>query len=399
MIINASNYEQITLLARAYGIVCEERYDLGDAQSPVILSDTTDPTGEVANTLASQGVPVLYLAYDPPVNLSPSISILKGGEVRWEQIYAWIQSSNQTQEQKQHIAHLNVKRTVGFFGIQPGVGAGSIARALSFYSAMNGKKTLYIDMDIRFPKAPYLIGYKDSRYTLEGLLEALQSKERPNMEPYFLHKSKMGQVSKQLAEHFKKLPDLLYVLSPSADLGFEYFPTLGTDLNEITDYMKKIVEGAKPFFENIIFSMGSDPDEPLHLAILRACDQRVFVMDTSPSAVRLFPQRIKLLENTGVPMDGAQVILNKLPEKMDIDVFEEFLQRSVTYTVPYDPQMITEIHKLNLLGGKSFESAIGEIAEGLLGLEKEAKRREAGSKKTGRVSLLSQFSLFREKTV
>ncbi|MBA4533803.1 hypothetical protein [Brevibacillus halotolerans] len=386
MIINSSKFNQITILAKTYGYSCVEKYDLGNVTSPVILSEQTDLSGEVANTLASNGIPVLYLAYEPPTNISPSVSILKGEEVGWEQIRTWIDSALLIKNEERQIANLKVKRTIGFYGIQPGVGSGSIARGLALKSALSGKKTLYIDFDIRFPKAPYLIGFRDARYTLEGLIEAILIDDKVAMEPYFLHKSKMENVTKKQQEHFKKFPENFFVLSPSSDIGLEYFPDLGTNLDSITELIKKIVDGAKPFFENIIFSMGSDPDEPLNIAILRACDQRILVTDTSPSGVSLFKSRRELLHNAGVPEDGTQVILSKVPQKMDVKQLEEILGQDVNLIVHYDPNMISAIQELNLLGGELFHNSITNIGNLFLDL----KNGEKSSDKRGIFKWLSK---------
>ncbi|AYB41743.1 hypothetical protein D5F52_26685 (plasmid) [Brevibacillus laterosporus] len=386
MIINASKFNQITILCKKYGYSCEEKYDLGNVTSPVILSDQTDVSGEVANTLASNGIPVLYLAYQPPTNISPSVSILKGEEVVWEQIQTWIDSALLIKNEERQIANLKVKRTIGFYGIQPGVGSGSIARGLALKSALSGKKTLYIDFDIRFPKAPFLIGFRDVRYTLEGLIESILTGDKVAMEPYFLHKSKMENVTKKQQEHFKKFPENFFVLSPSSDIGIEYFPDLGTNLDSITELIKNIVDGAKPFFENIIFSMGSDPDEPLNIAILRACDQRILVTDTSPSGVSLFKSRRELLHNAGVPEDGTQVILSKVPQKMDVKQVEEILGQDVNLIVHYDPNMISAIQELNLLGGELFHNSITNIGNLFLDL----KNGEKSSDKRGIFKWLSK---------
>ncbi|MDT3417167.1 hypothetical protein QO009_003062 [Brevibacillus aydinogluensis] len=385
MIINASKIEKITTLASQYGIICEERLDLGGVTHPVILSDSTDPLGEVANTLASSGVPVLYLAYEPPINLSSYVRVMSGESISWDAIYAWITQAEESMKQQVQIANLNVKRTIGVFGIQPGIGASSIARGLSLFSAQHGKKTLYIDLNYRFPKAPYLIGYKGN--TLEELLESLLNKTKPNMEPFFLHKSKMQNLTKHQQEHFKTLPDDFYVLSPSGELGLEYFPNVGVDLDEVTDLMKKVIDGAKPYFETIIISMSSDPDEILNLAALRVCDQRLFVSDTSPSSVSLFPQRIKLLTDSGVPMEGAQTVLNKVPAKMNsIQPIEELLAQTVTYSVGYDATMVEEINNLNLLGGTVFKKGIESMSEQLLGI------RKAGKESSGLLGFLRSSS-------
>lgn len=372
MIINASNIHEITQFAKNDGIVCEERLDLGGITQPVILSDLTDPRAEVANTLSSQGVPVLYVAYQAPVNLSSMVTVLSGEEVSWSAIKQWITVSLEKVNQQVQIANLSVKRTIGVFGIQPGVGAGSIARGLSLYSARKGKKTLYIDLNYRYPKAPFLIGYKGN--SLEELLETLISKSKPVMESYFLHKSKMQQLTRQQLEHFKTLPDDFYVISPSGELGLEYFPSVGDDLDEATTLLKKIVEGAKPYFETIVLSMGSDPDDIVNLAALRACDQSLFVIDTNPSSVYLFPQRFKLLQDSGVPVEGAQVVLTKTLPNVEKESIEKLIGQPISVTVPYDPDFMKELNHLNLMGGSAFQKGIAELASEVLGIEAEQKK-------------------------
>ncbi|WP_126430015.1 AAA family ATPase [Brevibacillus marinus] len=371
VVINASKIEKITEYAINDRIPCEERLDLGGVSQPVILSDATDPYGEVANTLSSNGVPVLYIAYQAPLNLSSMVTVLSGEEVSWEDIKRWIQKANERVNQQVQIASLNIKRTIGVFGIQPGIGAGSIARGLALYSAQQGIKTLYIDLNYRFPKAPYLIGYKGNY--LEELLDTLLMHEKPNMENYFLHKSKMT-LTKQQQDFFKRLPDDFYVLSPSGELGLEYFPNIGTDLDQVTDLVKKIIDGAKPYFENILISMSSDPDEILNLATLRVCDQRLFVTDTNPSSVYLFDQRMKLLIDSGVPMDGTQVVVTKAPAKLDVEPIEKIIGQPIHYTVEYDPHFVKEINELNLMGGDVFKAGITKIAETLLGIKAEKKQ-------------------------
>lgn len=372
MIINASKIAEITQIATSEGIKCEERFDLGGVTYPVILSDLTDPRAEVANTLSAQAVPVLYVAYQAPVNLSSMVTVLSGEEVSWGDIKRWILTSLEKVNQQVQIANLDVKRTVGVFGIQPGVGAGSIARGLSLYSSQKGKKTLYIDLNYRYPKAPYLIGYRGN--TLEELLETLLSKAIPVMENFFLHKSKMQHVTKQQQEHFKTLPEDFYVISPSGELGLEYFPSVGDDLDEVTNLLKKIIEGAKPYFENIIMSMGSDPDDILNLAALRACDQSLYVIDANPSSVYLFNQRFKLLQDSGVPTDGAQVVLNKMLPNVEKDSIEKIIGQPIPDTVDYDPEFVKEMNNLNLLGGSTFRKGITELAQDVLGIEGEQKK-------------------------
>lgn len=371
MIINASQIHQITAFAQKEGVDCEERFDLGGVTQPVILSDATDPFGEVANTLSSNGVPVLYIAYQAPVNLSSLVTVLSGEEVSWSQIKQWILQAKESLYRQVQIANLNIKRTIGVFGIQPGIGAGSIARGLSLFSAQKGKKTLYIDLNYRFPKAPFLIGYKGK--SLEELLETLLGKEKPQMESFFLHKSKMTQLTKQQQEHFKTLPDDMFVLSPSGELGLEYFPDVGTDLDRVTELVKSIIDGAKPYFENILISMSSDPDEILNLATLRVCDQRLFVTDTNPSSVYLFPRRVKLLTDSGVPMNGTQVALSKVPVPLDVEPIEKMIGATIDHTVRYDPSFIKATNDLNLLGGEVFKSEIEKVAEKLLDIKVEKK--------------------------
>ncbi|CAI8943212.1 AAA_31 domain-containing protein [Brevibacillus sp. IT-7CA2] len=372
MFINASQIEAITAYANKDGIACEERVDLGGIKQPVILSDTTDPLGEVANTLSSNGVPVLYIAYQAPLNLSSSVSVLSGEQVSWDDIKRWIIESKESVEKQIQIANLNVKRTIGLFGIQPGVGAGTIARGMSLYSAQQGKKTLYIDLNYRFPKAPYLIGYKGN--SLEELIDTLVMKEKPNMENFFLHKSKMKQMSKQQQEHFKNLPDDFYVLSPSGELGLEYFPNVGNDLDQVTDLVKKIIDGAKPYFENILISMSSDPDEILNLATLRVCDQRLLVTDANPSSVYLFNQRVKLLLDSGVPLDGTQTVLTKAPLNLDVEPIEKIIDSTIHHKIQYDPSLLKSINNLDLLGEDGFKGDIEKMAEKLLGIKFEKKQ-------------------------
>ncbi|UFJ41330.1 hypothetical protein LOK74_01985 [Brevibacillus humidisoli] len=378
MIINASRIEQITSLARKHGFACEEKYELGNVRDPVILSDheLSDPTGEIANTLVSTGVQVLYVAYEPPVHLSPSVMILSGEKVTWMEIENWIQQA-QGSTQKTRAVTLEVKRTIAFYGIIPGVGAGSVARGLAFYSAMRGVKTLYIDLDYRFPKSPYIIGYKHAQNTLENLLQTLLNKETPVMESYFLHKSNQVNLTKQQAAHIEALPDELYVLSPSPDLGMEYFPGVGTDMEEATHLIKTILEGAKPYFQNIIVSMGSDPDDMVNLAALRACDQRIFVIDTSPCALRLYQQRMPLLHNSGVQMENTEILVNKVPDEVTLPSLEEFLRHSLPLSIDYDPNMVKELNNLNSLGGSSFRKGIEKVAVPLLGLKPAEKGKDS----------------------
>lgn len=358
-IINASRIGEITDLANKHGYHCVELYALGDVSEPVILSDYTDASGAIANTLAVNGVPILYLAFEAPTNLSSKVHVLQGEFVKWKDIEAWIKSAFEQLADKEKTATLSVKKTIGMIGIQGGVGCHTIARSLAFESAKH-RKTLYIDLNYRYPKAPFTIGLKDSRYSLNAYLENLLNDEKTDIFDYCHHKTKAENVTPKQKLHFKKLPDKLYVLAPDID-KMEYFPEINMGLDETTELVKKMMDNAKVHFDSVIISMSSDVDDVLNLAFLRATDNRFLVTDLNPSSVLSLNYRLELLKSLGILIDDIQVILNKLPEGMGYEVIESTIGKGIEHKVSYDKDMIMRLNALNLGGSEAFMDDIQHL--------------------------------------
>jgi len=377
MIINASSIDDITRFARANGHEMEENYDLAQTDNPVILSTYSDPYGQVANTLVSKGIPVLYLALEPPTNLSSSVFVIQGAEIHFNSIEEWMEKVKTEQRQYAKIANLDVKFTTGVFSVKPGVGGETLARSIALQEAVS-KRTLYIDLNYRYPKTPYLIGYRDPRFCLESLIETFQAGEKVDIMDFALHKSKVEAANKQFKEHFSNLPDNLYVLSPSGERGLDYFPEITEDLEKVTQFFKDLIDSAKRRFHQIVISMSSDPDEILNVAALRVCDTKLFCLDTNPASVKLFPQRIGMLQAIGVSTEDSKVVLTKVPEKFKDGEIEQLIQRPIEGRLPFDNMMIEALHQLKLTGSTQYQEAVKQLRSKIYGYptEQETDKKE-----------------------
>lgn len=362
-IINASRIEEVTELSLKNGIQCVEMYELGDVSEPVILSDYTDSSGAIANTLAVNDVPVLYLSFEAPVNLSSKVHVLQGEFVKWVEIENWIKSAYDRLATKEKRATLSVKKTIGMIGIQGGVGCHTLARSLALESAKK-RKTLYIDLNYRYPKAPYTIGLKDPKYSLNAYLENLLNDEKTDIFSYCHHKEKVEQATAKQKQHFKGLPNELYVLAPDIN-RLEYFPELDMSLDDATELIKRMMDNAKTYFDSIIASMSSDVDDVLNLAFLRATDNRYLITDLNPSSVLSVNNRLELLKSLGIYIEDIKLILNKLPEEIGYEEIEKILGKEIEQKVSYDNEMIVRLNSLDLKGSEAFMKDIQNLESNL----------------------------------
>lgn len=380
-IINASRITEVTELALKNGFQCVEMYELGDVSEPVILSDYTDASGAIANTLAINNVPVLYLSFLAPVNLSNRVHVLQGEFVKWSQIEEWIHTATAQLVTKEKSATLAVKKTIGMIGIQGGVGCHTIARSLAFESAKH-RKTLYIDLNYRYPKAPYIVGLKDSKYSLNAYLENLLNDEKTDIFNYCHHKDKAVNVTGKQKQHFKRLPDKLYVLAPDVDRGTEYFPEINMDLDNTTELVKKMMDNVKMYFESIVVSMSSDIDDVLNLAFLRATDNRFLITDMNPSSVLSLNHRLELLKTLGIYVEDIKLLLNKLPETIGSEEIEKTIGRQMEHVIHYDKEMILRLNSLDLRGSETFMEDVQNLEASIFiakNTMKETKSKKAFS--------------------
>ncbi|HHW36830.1 MAG TPA: hypothetical protein GXX18_06255 [Bacillales bacterium] len=384
-VINASGIQEVSLLLQKQGIEVEEKYDLADLDPKVsvILSDETDPTAEVSNTLAFKQNPVLYLSINPPENLSVNITILKGEKIHGGQILQWMQEIANKQKKR---ATIQAKKSIAFFGVQPGVGASTLARATAITSAAY-RKTLYVELNYYFPQSPFLFLLSDSNKNLAALFEHVlhaEDKAQIHLDSFLLNKNKLqgNRTAYKLVEH---LPDELSIICPHPD-SLLAFPDLGFDIDGIQEKIKLLIERAKTQFDSIIFSMASTPDDPLVLAALRAADERVFVLDTNPSSVMMFQHRMELLYKTGVPETHNLIVLQKSAVHFKKEI-EKTLNLPIDDEILFDSKMLDSIRRLDLLGSDLFKNSVAKFERKLLGTpEAEKKRFKLG----GLVSLIAK---------
>ncbi|MED4353572.1 hypothetical protein P9265_14745 [Schinkia azotoformans] len=372
-VINASGIQEVSLLLQKQGVEVEEKYDLANLppEEIVILSDETDPTAEVSNTLAFKQNPVLYLAFHPPANLSTNVSVLKGEKIHGGQILYWIQDVAGKHKRR---ATIQAKKSIAYFGVQPGVGAGTLARATAILSSAH-RKTLYIELNYYFPQSPFLFLLSDSNKNLASLFEHVlqaEDKNQIHLEPFLLNKTTL-QGNRSTYKFMDHLPDDLSVISPHPD-SLLAFPDLGSDIVRIQEKVQLLIETAKTQFDSIIFSMGSTPDDPLALATLRAVDQRVFVLDTNPSSVMMFQHRLDLLYKTGVPEINNLIVLQKSGIHFKKEI-EKTLNFSIDMEILFETKMLDSLRKLDLLGSDQFKNSVSKLEKQLLGTPEAEKKR------------------------
>lgn len=378
-VINASKIEEITTLVRKNGYQCEEKIHFDRiVEEPVIISDHSDPRGEVANTLAVNNTPVLYLAFKAPVNLSSKVHVLQGETVTWGQIKGWLINAREQQLQQKDFATLKIKKTISVQGIRPGVGASFAARALAIESAKK-RKTLLIDANYRYPSVPYTLGYYDSGATLDAALIRLLDNEDINVMNFCLNSQKIENVTAKQKKFFKQLPLNLYTLTPDIEKGIELFPELPNSIDQATGYIKTLLDGAKVHFDCIIACISSDIDELINLALLRSTDNHYMITDTNPSSIGVFKDRMETIGNCGIAVENSKVILNKL-DNTSIESFEKILNRRVDLSIPYDKDMLVKLNRLDLANSEGIQKAIENLEDLTFGSEKH-EIKESNEKK------------------
>lgn len=376
-IINASKIEEITKLARKNGYQCEEMIHFDRiVEDPVIISNHSDPRGEVANTLAVNNTPVLYLAFKAPLNLSSKIHVLQGEFITWSQIDNWLANVREQLLQQRDYATLKIKKTISVQGIRPGVGASFVARTLAIESAKK-RRTLLIDANYRYPSVPYILGYYDSRLTLDACLVKLLDNEEVNVMDYCLNSQRIENATAKQKKFFKQLPINLYTLTPDTEKGIEFFPELPSDINEATGCIKTLLDSAKAHFDCIIACISSDIDELFNLALLGATDNHYMVTDTNPSSVAIFKSRMETIGNCGILTDNYKVIMNKLFENASTESFEKVLGRKIDLSIPYDREMLVKLSRLDLANSEGVQKAIESLENVTFGGDKpEVKENE-----------------------
>lgn len=380
--INASQVREITENAIEHGFDCEETYELGNTDVPVILSELTDEYGEVANKLVAKGIPVLYFSYEPKEELSRRVYEISGGEMNWSDIESWLQSVKNTIPQtgietrnSPVVVSVSEKKTISVFSIRPGVGGRTIARNIAIASAKK-RKTVWIDLNYRFPEIPYLLNYKNRQYSLNSLIENLGKNEKVNVMDYCINKEKLSSI----LPFQKKIPDDLYVIACDGEIGAEFFPQLQKTFEEATDIMKNLVQNLERHFDAVIFSMSSDYDELLNLAVLNVTDP-IFVTDAHPASVFLYKSRKELLANAGIKVANSMTVISKMPLNVKTQGIEDEIGEKAHFVIPYDNKLMERVTDLQMTGTAKFQNAIEDMEFELFSTEEEKQERKAKKEK------------------
>ncbi|MGN0383440.1 MAG: CpaE family protein [Eubacterium sp.] len=217
-------------------------------------------------------------------------------------------------------AELNIEKRVrskviGFFGCKGGTGKSTVAANVAVALAKKGARVMLLDFDLSFGDLQLLLDLDPK----ETIVELVQDPEGISIE----------KINSFAVQHSSGVSLLGAPKSPE----FAEYVT--------ADYIKKIIENVRPYYEYIIIDAGSTFTDPA-IAALDGCDEIMLVNNPEICCLKEAKATVLILEQLQ-QKEKVRIIINKNAQSLvKAKEFENMLDMSVYGTISFDYTTVTK---------------------------------------------------------